>query len=214
MAWPELDWSHNVRDLDGELDDPFHYDTFDKHIGHTAFSALEQLSIGIATLEADEHGWTSAEYRALYDLALLDHEAGFMVPPSTTPLEHRFQYGDRMAALHAALPLSEAEGRWLFGGDKAIGGRRGVRGELISGQAWGETARTSEAELVSDGVLRRVHGRDLMQRWWSWRRELGEYVGGAGLNQARGSLDGLIRLLAPELGLPESYVALRHTEGD
>lgn len=215
MVWPELDWSHNVRDIDGEIDDPFHYDKYDKEVARYAFSALGQLSIDIATLEADEHGWTSADYGTLLDLGDLDHEAGLMVPPSPTPLEHRFQYGDQITALHTALPVAEAERRWLFGGGKASGGHEGVRSDLrISYRDWGQIARTSEAELVSDGILRRVHGRDLLQRWWFWRRELGAYADGAGLNQARDSLEGLIRLLAPELGLPESYTALRANEGE
>jgi hypothetical protein len=210
MAWPELDWSHNVRDLDDEIEDPFHYDRFDKIVARVAFAALNELSVPVASLTVDEQGLTSADHEALRALDAVNHFRGLVVPPPTTPFEHRLRYSDRLAGLNAALPFSEAERHWFFGGDKAIGGRRGLRG--VGDGNWGQVAWASEAELVSDGVLRRVQGRDLMQRWWFWRRELGAYADGAGLKQARSSLEGLIRLLAPELGLPESYTALSTSE--
>jgi hypothetical protein len=67
---------------------------------------------------------------------------------------------------------------------------------------------------MSAGIRRVIHGRDLLQRWWSWRRETGEYAGQGSLDQARDALEGVIELIAPELGLPETYVALRATGDD
>jgi hypothetical protein len=201
------DWSYDVYaadDIDPDIP-PFH--EYDKIVGELAVHSLDYLSRDITGLEADGHGWTEIDYGALRNIYEADWLERLLVPPATTPLENRITFNERMASLRQALPFSETERQWLF--DDPDSKRRKTDAFYGINPQYVEAVRRSEVQFVSAGLYRVVHGRDLMQRWWSWRRETGEYADGAGLNQARESLKGLIELIAPELGLPESYTALR-----
>jgi hypothetical protein len=201
MAHPK-DWSYIEYDPDPDI--PFHQ--YDKDVGELAVRSLDYLSRDITGLDADEHGWTEIDYDALRNIHEADWLERLLVPPATTPLENRITFNEQMASLRQALPFSDAERQWLFDDPD--------RNRSKTGAHWGidpkyiEAVRQSETQLVSAGLSRVVHGRDLIQRWWSWRRATGEYADGAGLNQARQSLKGIIELLVPELGLPESYAVL------
>jgi hypothetical protein len=205
MTKHESDWSFDETGDDVDIE----YDRYDKIVGGIARRSLDALSRDLTSLESDEWGWTSADYRGLHGVYEVDWLGRLLVPPSTTPLVNRIRFNDHMASLRAAIPVSEAERKWLFDGsdDRQLGQYRG-----LSDPHSLEIARDSEASLVSAGVIRVVHGRDLLQRWWSWRRETGEYADQGSLDQARSALKGVIGLLAPELGLPEALVELRASE--
>lgn len=202
MAHPK-DWSYAEHDDDADIA----FDRYDKIVGELAFRSLDDLSVDLAGLEADEHGWTRIDYSALRNIHEADWLGRLLVPPATATLDSRLAYNGGIASLRQSLPFSEAERHWLFDDPDKI--RR------KSGGLWGisptyiEAVRQSETSLMSSGLRRVVHGRDLVQRWWSWRRAAGEYADGGGLSQARESLHGLVLLLTPELGVPESYAALQ-----
>jgi hypothetical protein len=196
------DWSID----DGVGDDDIEYHKFDKEVGELAFECLDALCEDIDALEADDYGWTDADLSGVDKLYEVDHLGRLLVPPSTTPLDNRKRYAELMIELHAALPFSVAEREWFLRDrpQKARYPSLGAPGtpEYI------DLVRNSEVRLVSEGLYKVIRGRDLLNRWWAWRREVGEYgAGQGGLQQAREALKELTQLLRPDLGLPESYAA-------
>lgn len=203
--WPEFDWAHNP---DYDPSDTFG-EAIHKELGGIAHRLLDSLSHDVTTLEADVYGWTKADGEAIADTQQADSLARLVVPPKTVPDMVRVDFMELMVEFRTALPFTEAERAWLLDGN----GFPTTRFTVWDGP-WQEIARQSEAEVMSAGIRRVIHGRDLLQRWWSWRRETGEYEEQGSLEQAREALGGLIALVSPELGLPESYVALRAARGD
>jgi hypothetical protein len=207
--WPEWDWAH---DPDNDPDETFG-ENIHKEVGDLAYRLLDVLSQDVTRLEADVHGWTEADKKGV-DLAWeTDWLARLVVPPKPVSDIARTDFVMLMGSFRMALPWTEAERRWLLDGydfpNSALD-TYDMRGD----DGWREFANQSEAEVMSAGIRRIIRGRDLLQHWWSWRRETGEYEGQGSLEQARESLGGVIALLSPELGLPESYVNLRQARGD
>jgi hypothetical protein len=202
MTLPEADWSHSPQDHDTDGG----WENLDKTVASLAFRLLDVLSQDLSSLETDAHGWTDPDKRAFGLAQEIDSLARLVVPPETVSVENRVTYMATMATFRTSLPFTEAERRWLFD--------EGCELPNLHEDAWFESARGTDEELVSAGVVRVVHGRDLLQRWWSWRREIGEYAGQGSLDQARSALEGVIGLLAPESGLPETYVVLRSGEDE
>jgi hypothetical protein len=204
----QFDWAH---DPDNDPNDTLEYHKIDKTVGRLAYKLLDALSQDITALESDSHGWTEADAESLSLAQETDWLSRLLVPPDTVSPDARVDFMKELVSFRTALPLAEAERDWLLDGY-----RPGKTGESlnIASPEWRETTRKSENQLVSAGISRVVYGRDLLQRWWSWRRETGEYAGQGSLDQARYALEGVIGLIAPELGLPEAYVALRATGGD
>lgn len=194
------DWSYaspEVREIE-ELEGGWEYEKYDKDVGLQARELLGHLSADLRYLPVDELGWAEPEVDALFGLELFDRMADLLVPPDSTPQHNRREYRDLLRSFRQALPFSDAERQFLCEGrmDEGIW--------FVGRQRGREIFSTQQVELVSDGIRRVVYGRDLLQRWWFWRRELGAYSDG-GLNQARESLAGITTLLTPELGLPGSY---------
>lgn len=105
---------------------------------------------------------------------------------------------EMLVRFHTALPFAEAEREWLFEAYDEAWGPRSI-----------DTIRRREATLVSGGLQRVVQGRDLMRRWWSWRRETDEFSGQGSLSLAREALSDLIKRYSPDQELPESFLALQ-----
>jgi hypothetical protein len=202
--WPEADWSHSSEGHDTDGD----WNKVEKETASAAFTLLELLSQDLAPLETDASGWTEADSRALGATQEFDWLARLLVPPDAVSAEHRMENMELMATFRAALPFAEAERNWLLDDHRLDEGRSGSPGT----EPWIAIARKSETSLMSSGIVRVVRGRDLLERWWAWRRETGEYAGQGSLDQARSALEGVIGLLAPELGLPAPYLALRSPE--
>lgn len=203
MADRELDWSSALY-----LDADFYHQrpqVFDMPwVGRMAHETLNALCADVTAMPTDEHGWTRADYKGLHVVTQVDYLGRILMPPATTSPDTLAKLAGSMVTLRTALPFSEAERNWLYDDPDGKADTAGSEEDI----EYDDVVRQSSVRLVSAGLHRVVHGRDLMQRWWSWRRATGEYADGAGLNQARESLKGLIELLAPELGLPESYTAL------
>jgi hypothetical protein len=203
LTSPNADWSHAE---DGDED--MGYDRFDKDVGALAVRSLDSLCREITDLDGDLLGLTPFDYGALGSLSEIDWLARLLVPPATTPLDNRVAFNEHMASLRQALPFTDAEREWLL--DDPDHKHRQTESFMHPNDSqYIRVVRNSEAQLMSNGLYRMVRGRDLIQRWSSWRREKGEYADGAGLNQARESLRGIIELLVPDMGLPDSYLHLQ-----
>lgn len=103
-----------------------------------------------------------------------------------------------VANIHVALPYEEAERHWL---DAAYSTAPTPRISSIR--------QREPEEIVSCGLRRVIDGRDLLRRWWSWRRETDEFRGQGTLDVARETLRELMETVSPTLDLPEPYVKLR-----
>jgi hypothetical protein len=205
--WPQFDWAH---DPDNDPDENFG-ENIDKEIGTAAYELLDALSQDVTTLETDEHGWTKADEDGLQAAQETDWLVRLIVPPKALSDMARVDLLELMVEFRTALPWTEAERSWLLDTHR----REIPSGPFEVGSPhWREAAGPDAATIMSAGIVRAAYGRDLLQRWWSWRRETGEYEGQGSLEQAREALGGVIALLSPELGLPESYVDLRAARGD
>lgn len=95
---------------------------------------------------------------------------------------------------HVALPFHEAERQWLY--DLYAVDRP---------KPLDAVRRSREAIIVSGGLQRVVHGRELLRRWWSWRRQTDEFSGQGTVDIAREALREMNEKYAPERGLPDPY---------
>jgi hypothetical protein len=188
------DWSDGER-FDDETG--LEYAAFHRTVGELAYKALESLSVD---LEAPDTGnrqvWAAADVDALSSLYEIDWLGSLMVPPESTPLDNRTQANDLLRSLRNALPFTDAERWWFL--TEALG-----EAQLSSADRYDESyldpVRQKTTTLITGGVQREVSGEDLLQRFWSWRRQIGDYSAGEGLHQARDSLSGLIELLTPDV---------------
>jgi len=76
---------------------------------------------------------------------------------------------------HSALPFDEQERVGVYGLY-----RESAKSELagiVDAPTVAELLGTTELEFMSGGVRKAVHGRELLQRWWEWRRSAGEFEG-------------------------------------
>jgi hypothetical protein len=191
------DWSHDEQDAPGY---DVEWDKIDKEVGGYTYDLLDVLSQDTAQLEADVHGWTEIDRRGLELTFQVDWGSRILVPPAATSARMRMEFMETMATWRASLPFSEAERKWLLDDS---GDGKGMRDYE---PAWLDEVRTNEREVISAGLIRVISGRDLLQRWWSWRRQVGEYAGQASLDQACEALADLTGMLTPELGLPQNYL--------
>jgi hypothetical protein len=162
-------------------------------------------------------------YDALYDLCDVspwsEERRGYWVPSDKRSFQGWFNIEDRttpaladptitedqvehltemLFTYNVTLPYDEAERHWLF---DAYDGAWGVGSIGI--------IRRQETRIVSGGLRRVVYGRELMQRWWSWRRDTDQFAGQGTVDLARDALCTLIEMTNPGVGLPQTYVALR-----
>jgi hypothetical protein len=204
MEGQRLDWSH---DVDGrDIGEDYQYEKIYLEVGESANNALDALSVDLEELPSDEHGWTSADSYALNYLVDIEVLAETMVPPESTPLHNRQRAEHLVRSLRNALPFTGAERWWLLRDGFAKIRQSDSR---PADKEYMDPIRNARPCLVSEGLQRDIRGQVLLGKFWSWRREVGEYSGGEGLAQARESLAGLVELLTPDLGLPDSYKALR-----
>jgi hypothetical protein len=140
--------------------------------------------------------WDRSDKSALVRLKDLEGNIGFIEPApdpviSGTDIYNLFQEFGR---LHTALPFSEAERAWLLGKDEQ---------DLPDGIIG------DSAEIMSGGILRVVQGRELVRRWWAWRREADEFAGQGSLDEARQALGVLANTLVIEPNWPLEYPDIR-----
>jgi hypothetical protein len=110
-------------------------------------------------------------------------------------VEFQRSFVDLVHVFHTALPHDEAERRWLYDNYWEVMPEAGE-------------VRDIETEVMSGGIRRVVHGRELVRRWIAWRQGSDEYAGHNGIGVARSALAGVITLLTPERPLPQEYIEL------
>jgi hypothetical protein len=115
----------------------------------------------------------SIYYMAYFDGLL----ANFCLEPEM-PKEQRQQTMEQLAghitAYNAALPFYEAERRWVRSMAAQTELEPGDDRYAVEGAY--EPLLDAEAQIVSGGLRQVVRGRELVQRWVSWRRQTGEFA--------------------------------------
>ncbi|MFZ1990966.1 MAG: hypothetical protein WAW96_14485 [Alphaproteobacteria bacterium] len=121
------------------------------------------------------------------------------------PAEVRDEVTGYLDAWHAALPFNESEREIV---------RNAYHASLIGSLAYREIPtqlRKADFEVMASGVQTVVRGRDLMRRWWAWRRELDEFEGQDSVSHAKEAAAQLAgRLILPDR-MPEIYYDLRNS---
>lgn len=112
----------------------------------------------------------------------------------TSSREGGMALNDHLNGLHTALPFTEAERHWLVFTAYIIGGDENHR--FLEDTARFIRARTSELRYDA-GHIREIRGRDLLDSWWAWRRDILEFEGQGGIDSARDSLRGIVDILLP-----------------
>jgi hypothetical protein len=143
------------------------------------------------------HGWYSMEieiFDALAEPGLSREQAGDMLV--------------QMSAFRTTLPFDEAEGNWLL---STYGDAFERSGQPRRPSDYTVIRNRKPEVIVSCGLRRVIDGRDLLRRWWSWRRETDEFHGQHSLDLGRETLRTMIETLSPDQNLPDNYRALRTT---
>jgi hypothetical protein len=134
----------------------------------------------ISALEEDlpnpkRRRWSDEDHEGLSNAVLLDR--------ATANGRYLDGVADRrslliqLAMFRSALPISEAERVIAGGAYDELDYPTGLRDALAQ--------HILRQNICVEGIARTISGRELTDRWWDWRRGIGEYEGGTGLEQAR-----------------------------
>ncbi len=171
-------------------------------LGLKAYDALYDLCDVAEWSEARRGYWAPSDKRSLQGWFNIEEKTAPAQAEPTINIDQVDHMNELLFQYHAALPFDEVEREWLH---------------KTYAEAWGPNSigivRRQEAAVVSGGLHRVVYGRDLMRRWWAWRRETDEFQGQGTVDLAREALRALIETTHPDIGLPETYLALRNVDG-
>jgi hypothetical protein len=164
-------------------------------IGENALYALT-WSVADAPIPAvGRRRWLVSDYDSLTVAINLEDRVKKEGLPADAPESVRGELNGYLDAWYMALPFSEAERGVVLDAYR-------LEEALIHRDSLASDIRKTKVEVVAAGVRSVVKGRDLMRRWWSWRRELDEFAGQGSLTQARVALTGLVERLIPPEELP------------
>jgi hypothetical protein len=141
--------------------------------------------------------WVQSDHSALFGLVQLEqarepHHANLDYPwEKREALEARFR--EVRNTFHGALPFSEPERYWLT----TTYTRLRLSEESDDDSPLVSRIRKQEGEIMASGLRQVVKGRDLMRRWWAWRRETAEFEGQGNLVIASAALTDALNLTFP-----------------
>jgi hypothetical protein len=125
----------------------------------------------------DKRRWKVEDHEGLSNVVLLDRvaESGRYLD-RVADFRHHYLLGN-LATFRSALPFAEVE-RWAAGNAyDELKYPTGLRDDIAR--------HIPRQEICVEGIARTISGRELTDRWWDWRRGIGDYEGGAGLDKAR-----------------------------
>jgi len=156
------------------------------YVGCIAADALADLESGPNWSEGQRRQWVGRDGWAFHECQEIERAA----PHALAELDvgDGATLSDLLHTFHTALPYSEAEWHWLHR----------AYYELPVGSGRWNIIRRQEIQLVSSGLRQVVYGRDLLRRWWAWRRETDEFRGQGTLDVARGALSAMVENFHPD----------------
>lgn len=188
-------WTYGVSM--GEEEGDLAYAQYDRIVGAKAADALTQLSADLDDQDSRQGKLTTSEIGALFSLQEIEWLGSLMVPPEDAWLDGRLAVNDKFRSLYTALPFHEAERWWLL--------QTAITRFPFRPQPWAPGGMhdppifEERRVMVVGGVEKTVEAKELLERFWLWRRELGDYSAGEGLREARLALSALVDLLSPQL---------------
>jgi hypothetical protein len=159
-------------------------------LGLRAADALYDLC-DVPTWTEDARGrWRVSDRRAFYGWLQIEGDT----PEAQTALGNQDEdslerLNDILHKYHSVMPYDEAERFWLF--------VTACEAQELSFAESFHHIRKQEARIVSAGLRRVVYGRELLGRWWSWRRDTDQFSGQGTVDTAREALRELITMVAP-----------------
>jgi hypothetical protein len=173
------------------------YGSTGDEVGSVAICFLDSHFADRARLSAnpedDPLSWSKADSSTFDHLCTLETGIKFIEPDPDVDGSDIEDLHFQFARLHAALPFSEPEREWLL----AHTGRED--GELPT------TLVGKTAEVMSEGVLQVLQGRDLVRRWWAWRRAAFEFKDQGSLEEACLTLGGIAETLVMGHNRPREW---------
>lgn len=150
---------------DGDLDHP----------GIIAGALIDHLEADLPS--TGQHRWRPEDHYGLSFVVLLDLsiESGHFT--ESVPEPRRSALLGEIATFHAALPFAENERRMIVDEYDELVFPTGLRDDVRD--------RIPRQRICVEGIARTTSGRELTERWWSWRRGRDAYEGGEGLAAAR-----------------------------
>lgn len=151
--------------------------------------------------------WMENDYDSLYGSFQLENYVATDGLPAHAPPSVRQELNGYLSDWRASMPFSEAERGLVAETHRELMAAPWERGKTLD-----RMVRQKEVELVDAGLRKVVKGRDLMQRWWLWRRDMDEFADQGGLDQARTALAALAGRLIPPDKMPEIFYELQGEE--
>jgi hypothetical protein len=130
-------------------------------------------------------------------LCLIDLEGSLPMLEGEVSADVEGRFPD-VARLHATLPFSDDERRWLLEGRDL--GWESIHVEYENLQRGKYPA---DRMIIKYGERHGVDGGDLVRRWASWRRRLDEYANHDSLEEARQALEAIGREMLPGGSRPD-----------
>jgi hypothetical protein len=153
-------------------------------VGALSVRPPETVRRNVRWLNVDSHSYLAAfEFEDAIDRWGL---------PGDLSDDEREAVGADLSEWRSALPFTDAERRLILDVDAIAGSPE------ISRQIIGKTV------ILDDGEIKEASGRELMQRWWKWRRGVDQFKEGDGVERGRQAVYQFAgHLLGPHLPLIE-----------
>ncbi len=155
----------------------------------SALSAARQLLLYASVPSSGRRTWLAGDTASLNSMFWMEYalpeaiESPYLTPSYRAPLK------ELADTYHGALPYVEPERSWLVRSrDESWERQRNDPDRRPGPMETVPGIKLAEGEIVSAGRVVRVTGRDLLRRWWSWRRGVDEFEGEGTLNLARETL--------------------------
>lgn len=188
-------------DENGEYEVAAHFDEFSANTSSAAAEFLERLC---EPRQGDDPSqWSDADDKEFAVWKELEDSFRLMPLPAELGVDEQLlQFHQNVDILHASLPFCEEERNWLIGATNAR------RDFLIPFRRVADWHIHQEQRIMVAGIRKVVQGRELVHRWYDWRRERNEYSGQDALPVARSVLWRLMQMLTPDAPQPEAYAAM------
>lgn len=174
------------------------YGAWGEQLGLTAWRTMQDL---IEETEPQQEGadreWVAADYGSFngcFAVLFRTHTLAHL-KPSLEPRDER-QWMENLEGFHINLPFSESERIWVLVFNSSIAPFQFARGdedELVDAVA------SDEIALSSSGVEVTRSGQDLVDSWWDWRRQVGQFEHQRSVDEVRLALEGMVNILTPRL---------------
>jgi hypothetical protein len=167
--------------------------------------ALVELSQEAPSGGKTKGRWAVSDYESFEAALRLDNELCRTEIIACLPEHAGRMCRKEIVGWRTALPFHEAERDLLGAAYEEAFGDRAKLAEIS------KEVRFTDFDLAIRGVHHVVSGRDLLDRWWQWRRGVEEFSERGAFDEAIRALAHLTRLLVPAPQLPLICLEIENT---